>query len=53
MQDITDNKNFWKAIRPCFSNKGYNQTKITIVEKDFIIKDGKKIATKLLFYKRH
>ena len=45
MQDITDNKKFWETIRPYFSDKGYNQTKITIVEKDFIIADEKKIAT--------
>ena len=30
MQDKTDNKNFWKTIRCYFSDKGYNQTKITI-----------------------
>ena len=29
IQDITDNKKFWKTIRPYFSDKGYNQTKIT------------------------
>ena len=45
MQDITDNKKFWKTIQPYFSDKGYNQTKITIVEKDSIITDEKKIAT--------
>ena len=42
MQAIRDNKKFWKTIRPYFSDKGYNQTKITIVEKDFIITDKKK-----------
>ena len=42
IQDITDNKKFWKTIRPYFSDKGYNQTKITIVEKDSIITDEKK-----------
>ena len=45
MQDITDNKKFWKTIRPYFSDKGYNQTKITIVENDTIITDEKEIAT--------
>ena len=42
IQDITDNKKFWKTIRSYFSDKGYNQSKITIVEKDSIITDGKK-----------
>ena len=45
MQDITDNKKFWKTIQPYFSDKGYKQTKTAIVEKDSIITDKKKIAT--------
>ena len=40
--NITDNKKFWKTIWLYFSNKGYNQTKITIVDKDSIITEGKK-----------
>ena len=42
IQDVTDNKKFWKTIQPYFSDKGYNQTKITIVEKDSIITGEKK-----------
>ena len=43
IQDVTDNKKFWRIIRPYFSDEGYNQTKITIVEKDSIITDEKKL----------
>ena len=43
IQDVTDNKKSRKTIRPYFSDKGYNQTKITIVEKDSIITDEKKL----------
>ena len=43
MQDITDNKKFWKTIRPYFSEKRCNQVKITIVEKDSINNERKKI----------
>ena len=43
MQDITDNKKFWKTIPPYFSDKGYNQTNITIIEKDSIITGEKKM----------
>ena len=43
IQDVTDNKKFWKIIRPYFSDEGYNQTKITIVEKDSVITDEKKL----------
>ena len=42
MQDITDNKKFWETIRPYCSDKGYNQIKITIAEKDSIITEEKK-----------
>ena len=45
MQDIEDNKKFWKTVRPYFSDKGYSQTKVTVVEKDSVITDYKKIAT--------
>ena len=35
MQDITGNEQFWKIIWPYFSDKGYNQTKITNCRKRF------------------
>ena len=43
VQDITDNKKFWKTIPPYFSDKGCNQTNITIIEKDSIITGEKKM----------
>ena len=43
MQDITDNKKIYKTIRTYFSDKGYNQTIITIDEKYSIITDEKKL----------
>ena len=49
MQDITDNKKFWKTIRSYFSDKGYNQTKITTVKKDSVIRD-KRIVTLMSNY---
>ena len=42
IQDTTDNKKIWKTIRPYFSDKGYNQSKITIFEEDPIKTDEKK-----------
>ena len=55
MQDITDNKKSWKTIRPYLSDKGYKQTKKTIVEKDSFITDEKIInsSNELLFYKNY
>ena len=49
MQVIKDNKKFQETIQSYFSDKGYNQTKITISEKDCIITD-KKIATLMNCY---
>ena len=37
VNDVTDNKTFWKYIKPNFSNKGSNSNKITLVENDVII----------------
>ena len=34
MQETTDTKKFWKTIRPYFSDKEYNQTKITTATKN-------------------
>ena len=41
MQDITDNKKFSKNVWPYYSDKEYNQTKMTIVHKDSIITEEK------------
>ena len=43
MRDISDSKKFWKTIRLYLSDKGYNQTKITIVQKYSVITDEKKM----------
>ena len=43
MQDITDNNKFLKTIRAYFNDKVYNQTEITIVKKDSVITDEKKL----------
>ena len=50
MQDITDNKKSWKTIRPYLSDKGYKQTKKTIVEKASFITDEKIITVLINYY---
>ena len=30
---ISDNKKFWKAIKPLFSDKGLNSNKLILIEK--------------------
>ena len=44
VSDITDNKSFWKSVKPYFSNKGSSSNKITLVENDAIIKNDKIIS---------
>ena len=32
-KQVSDSKTFWKNVKPFFSNKGVNSSKITLVEK--------------------
>ena len=43
-KQVSDNKVFWKNVKPFFSDKGVNSSKITLVEKNSIIVDENKIA---------
>ena len=43
-KQVSDNKVFWKNVKPSFSDKGVNFSKITLVEKNTIIVDENKIA---------
>ena len=44
-KDLSDNRNFWKAIKPCFSNKGLNLNKTLLKEKGNLVSDEKELAT--------
>ena len=41
---LTDNKLFWKTIKPLFSEKNNISRKITLIEKDDIVSNDKEIA---------
>ena len=41
---VTDNKSFWKPVKPYFNNKGSNSNKITLVENDAIITNDRVIS---------
>ena len=43
-KQVSDNKVFRKKVKPFFSDKGVNSSKITLVEKNSIIVEDKKIA---------
>ena len=44
---ISDNKKFWKTVKPFFSNKGNYGNKIKLVENEEIIDDNIKVAEEL------
>ena len=40
---VNDNKLFWKAIKPLFSNKGSSGRNIQLMEKDEMMQDDKNL----------
>ena len=44
---ISDNRKFWKPIKPLFPNKGNYANKIKLVENEEIIDDDTKVAGEL------
>ena len=45
VKDLSDNKKFWKTIKPYFSNKGLNSNKMLPKEKGELISDEKQLAS--------
>ena len=50
ISDITDNKKFWKTVKPVLSDKGLSNSKITLIENDTIISNDKEVAETLKDY---
>ena len=44
MNNITNNKTFWKTVKPFFSDKDIINKKIVLIEEDNIISDDKEVA---------
>ena len=44
IKNITDNKLFWKTVKPLFSNKSTSHDKITLIENNEVISDNKEIS---------
>ena len=47
LRNITDNKKFWKIVKPFFTDKGMNHDKIILVEDDEIILENEQISESL------
>ena len=43
-RNVTDNKLFWKTVKPFFSDKGPIRQKITFIEKDETLGNNKEIS---------
>ena len=47
---ISDNKLFWKTMKPFFSEKGSRENNITLIENDVIVSDDFQIAETLYIF---
>ena len=50
IKSITDNKRFWTAKKPFFTDKSKGCNNIILNENEKIIKDGKEIANKFKYF---
>ena len=44
LKNITENRKFWKTVKPFFGDKGGSTNKVVLVENDTIINDDKEVA---------
>ena len=44
LKDISDNRKFWKTVKPLFSDKIQTPGSITLLEGDELVSDDKKVA---------
>ena len=45
IRDLSDNRKFWKTIKPYFTNKGLNSNKLLVEEKGNLVSNEKQLAT--------
>ena len=45
IRDLSDNRKFWKTIKPYFTNKGLNSNKLLLREKGNLASNEKQLAT--------
>ena len=45
VKDLSDNRKFWKIMKPYFSNKGLNSNKLLMKERGNLVSDEKEPAT--------
>ena len=49
-RDITDNKTFWKTVKPLFADKVATKSKITLIEKRLLPEKGNRATIDQALY---
>ena len=49
-KQITDNKNFWKTVKPLFSGKHFISIKITLLEGEKVLTDDVEVAETMNYF---
>ena len=49
-KQITENKAFWKTMKPLFSDKGCSRSTITLIDNGKIVKEDQEISNILTIY---
>ena len=44
---VSDNKSFWRTVKPLFSDKNSSFSKITLIENELLLNDDEKISSTL------
>ena len=50
VKNVTDNKTFWKTVKPFFTYEGTNHNKIILAEDDKIISENEQVSESLNNY---
>ena len=50
---IIDNRKFWKTVKPMLSNKFINSEKITLIDNEKVITNGKEIKSFTWLFLKH
>ena len=45
IRDLSDNKKFWKTVKPYFTNKALNSNKLLLKEKGNLVSNERQLAT--------
>ena len=45
IQDLSDSRNFWKTIKPYFTDKGLNSNKLLLKKKGSLVSNEKQLAS--------